>query len=295
MKVTTRLAARAGRAEPADPADSAPSSEVVTEAANVPKTALPSRENGPWDVRELTGGTAPIHSVAYLDLGSLVVPELPDSSVQVEMLTDVPHQVAITHAGATLRLAAFAAPLSTPTWAGLVPEIAASLTADGYQISENSGPFGAQLTATLDTEDQPLPHHLRVFGVDGPGWLLRATLTLETPDVDLLEAAETGIPLDDADHGADERERSGRESAREQVERDWRAASATGEDGLPTGLFGDLIRGTVIRRHRRPLAPGTLLPITIDPQLVSSDTALAPGGEAAAPRFASLTGVPARS
>jgi hypothetical protein len=78
-----------------------------------------------------------------------------------------------------LELRAFAAPKTSGIWAEVRREIAAEATRMGGTATEGDGPFGAELTLVVPVQDpdgQMYSQTSRVFGVDGPRWLLRGTV-----------------------------------------------------------------------------------------------------------------------
>lgn len=81
-------------------------------------------------------------------------------------------RVALVHGESALQVAAFAAPRSEGIWDEVWPEIRASLVAEGATVQEVDGEYGRELHARITTPEGP--KDLRVVGVDGPRWMVRA-------------------------------------------------------------------------------------------------------------------------
>jgi hypothetical protein len=78
-----------------------------------------------------------------------------------------------------LELRAFAAPRTSGIWSEVRREIAAEATRMGGTATESEGSFGTELVLVVpvqDPEGQIFSQTSRVIGVDGPRWLLRATV-----------------------------------------------------------------------------------------------------------------------
>jgi hypothetical protein len=78
-----------------------------------------------------------------------------------------------------LELRAFAAPKKTGIWSEVRREIAAEASRMGGTATEHEGAFGTELVLVVPVEDpqgQIFSQTSRVIGVDGPRWLLRATV-----------------------------------------------------------------------------------------------------------------------
>jgi hypothetical protein len=78
-----------------------------------------------------------------------------------------------------LELRAFAAPKSAGIWDEVRREVAAEASRIGGTATEVDGPFDTELRLVLPVEDpegQIVSQTSRVIGVNGPRWLLRATV-----------------------------------------------------------------------------------------------------------------------
>ena len=128
---------------------------------------VPSPTTGPYDITEAPAG------VRRLDLGSLRVPSVTGVQVRVQASPDGTIQrVVLIHGRSALQVAAYAAPRTEPIWDEVRAEIRTSLFAEGVTAREEDGEYGVELRARVRTKDGP--RDVRVVGVDGPRWLVRA-------------------------------------------------------------------------------------------------------------------------
>jgi hypothetical protein len=129
---------------------------------------------GPWDSRE------PHPEVPRVDLGSLQVPVLEGTDIQLIFAEQHGAWVTVRHQMSELQLQAFAAPKRATIWdevrAEIATEIGTDLAAAGGHSAEREGPFGIELLAHVPVEPgQPKSgvRPVRFVGVDGPRWFLR--------------------------------------------------------------------------------------------------------------------------
>ena len=137
------------------------------EAAGDEATA---RASGPWDVAE------PHPELPRVDLGSLQVPVLEGTDIQLVFAEQHGAWVTVRHQLSELQLQAFAAPKRSGLWDEVRGEIAAEIAGAGGQGAEREGPFGTELLAYVPAEPgQPSSglRPVRFTGVDGPRWFLR--------------------------------------------------------------------------------------------------------------------------
>jgi hypothetical protein len=116
-----------------------------------------------------------------IDLGALVITGMPgmELRLQVDEQSNEVQAVLLVLEDSALELRAFAAPKSSGIWSEVRREIAAEATRMGGTASETEGPFGTELVLVVPVEDpegQIFSQTSRVIGVDGPRWLLRATV-----------------------------------------------------------------------------------------------------------------------
>lgn len=131
---------------------------------------------GPFDVDEL-----PEDGVERVDLGSLLIAAEEDRELrlQVDETTGEVQSVMLAGADGAVELRAFAAPRGGDLWSDVRPKIAADMAQHGGVATEREGRFGTELVCQLSvtrgdgtTGTQPS----RIIGINGPRWMLRATL-----------------------------------------------------------------------------------------------------------------------
>jgi hypothetical protein len=169
----------------------------VQESADVEVAAdapLDPRHNGPWDSTERTPG----EDEPYLDLGPLLVPgrdgftfQLPADGEDGEI-----GSVVLVSDDSALELRVFAATRSGGLWDEVRADLAEEVTRLGGESTVADGPWGAELhiavPATSPEGEEGLQPS-RIIGIEGPRWLLRATVlgaaALDLSDTGLLMGA----------------------------------------------------------------------------------------------------------
>ena len=137
----------------------------------------PARAGGPWDVAE------PHPDIQRVDLGSLQVPVLEGTDIQLVFAEQHGAWVTVRHGLSELQLQAFAAPKRDSLWDDVRAEIAAEITGAGGMVTERIGPFGAELQARVPAQPQAPgqpqagPQLVRFTGVDGARWFLRGVFS----------------------------------------------------------------------------------------------------------------------
>lgn len=161
------------------------------EVQTVPE--VDARHEGPWDSAEKEPGDDP----AYLDLGALLVRgregftfQLPTDSENGEI-----GSVVFVAEDAALELRAFAATRSGGLWDEVRADLLAEVVRLGGESEEVAGPFGDELHIRVpatapDGEDGFQPS--RIIGIEGPRWMLRATLLGEAA----LNPTDDGLLMD---------------------------------------------------------------------------------------------------
>ena len=153
---------------------------------------IDSGPTGPYDVDDLTD-----ERDDRVDLGSLVIEpeEGRELRLQVDEKTGNVQAVVLAGHDGALELRAFAAPRNGDLWGEVRPQIAADMARRGGTATEREGEFGTELLCQITvtrpdgtTGTQPS----RIIGVNGPRWLLRATL-LGNPAI----APEAGAAWED--------------------------------------------------------------------------------------------------
>jgi len=130
---------------------------------------------GPWDVEDLE-----YPQDGRIDLGALLVPAVQGMELQVEVIDQRIVSATALLAGSQLKLQAFAAPRKEGIWDEVRGELKGGISRQGGTVDEVAGPFGWELRARVPTrtkEGKSGIQATRFFGVDGPRWLLHATLT----------------------------------------------------------------------------------------------------------------------
>jgi hypothetical protein len=139
------------------------------------ETAAEEESVGPFDADNL-----PPDGQERVDLGSLLI--APTSGrelrLQVDEATGAVQSVVLAGPDGAVELRAFAAPRGVDLWSEARPQIAAELTQAGGTASEGEGPFGTELLCqmTVKRSGGSGVQASRVVGINGPRWMLRATL-----------------------------------------------------------------------------------------------------------------------
>lgn len=136
------------------------------------------REYGPFDFDEVELGGDNVERVSY---GSLIITPLQGLTIEplLDPATNSISSLAVLWENSAMELALFAA----PTTLGLAEELSEDIEEEAEQAGgscqERNGPFGPELRRVLPLEGpegEQLFHVSRIWLVDGPRWLLRATL-----------------------------------------------------------------------------------------------------------------------
>ncbi|MGB9374657.1 MAG: DUF3710 domain-containing protein [Jiangellales bacterium] len=182
----------AGAAESADGGADGAGDEVGTDqvadqgegdgkdAAGADSDQKPARPNGPWDVSELDG-SRPSHTAPRLDLGGLRI--RPAGGMQVQMQVDQTSgkatSVLLVAENAALQLMATAAGKSTPLWPTTRRAVQADADRKRGTTQEGNGPWGPVLRLSIPATTSDGKTGVQpsvVLGIDGPRWMLRATM-----------------------------------------------------------------------------------------------------------------------
>ncbi|WP_203335595.1 DUF3710 domain-containing protein [Nocardioides limicola] len=163
---------------------------VVDTTATEPEVVVPPEPgSGPHDIADVDVDR---DGVTRVDLGSLLIVPGPgrDVRLQVDEASQTVQAVVIADADGAIEVKAFAAPRNEGIWDEVRPQIAADMARRGGTATEKDGSFGTELHCQMtvkrpdgSTAVQPS----RIVAVEGPRWLLRATL-LGRPAID-VEAA----------------------------------------------------------------------------------------------------------
>lgn len=140
----------------------------------------PRRANGPWDVSEVDG-SHPSHERNRIDLGGLRIRPRAGMTMQMQVDNKTGKATSVLLMGdqAGVQLMAIAAAKSSPLWPQTKSAVVADAHRRGGSATEASGPWGpvlqVSLPATTSTGQKGVQPSL-VIGIDGPRWMLRATL-----------------------------------------------------------------------------------------------------------------------
>lgn len=171
------------------PDQGTPAGQTVRTDGEEPTPATGGRAEGPWDSSEVDLGE---EDQTRVDLGGLVVKGRPglELRLQVDEASQQVAAVLLVGAEGALELRPFAAPRNGGIWDNIRRQIAAETARRGGTATEAQGPYGTELRVVMPVktpEGKPATQPSRVLGIEGPRWLLRATLlgrpALE-PDVD---------------------------------------------------------------------------------------------------------------
>jgi hypothetical protein len=159
-----------------DEEDATEATEAVDEVVD---SAPVGRSAGPFDSGEVDPET--LEAEDRIDLGALVITGLPgmELRLQVDEQSGQVQAILLVLEDSALELRAFAAPKTSGIWTEVRREIAAEATRMGGTASEAEGPFGTELVLVVPVEDpegQIFSQTSRVIGIEGPRWLLRATV-----------------------------------------------------------------------------------------------------------------------
>jgi hypothetical protein len=149
--------------------------DQAAEAAGATETAQDGGyQAGPWDVTE------PHPELFRVDLGSLQVPVLEGTDIQLVFAEQQGAWVLVRHQLSEMLIQAFAAPKRSGLWDDVRAETAAEIAGVGGRSEEREGPFGTELIGHVPAEPGKPAAGLRLVrfaGIDGPRWFLRGTFS----------------------------------------------------------------------------------------------------------------------
>lgn len=189
MKFRRKSDPQAEAAESAAPAEGSPTA---------PTAPADARAAGPRDVSEveLVEGDP-----TRVDLGGMLVKGRPgvELRLQVDEASQRVAAVMLVGPEGAVELRPFAAPRHGGIWDDIRKQIAAETARRGGTATEAEGPFGTELRVAMPVqlpEGKTANQPSRVLGIEGPRWLLRATL-LGRPAIDPDSDSELVKALDD--------------------------------------------------------------------------------------------------
>ena len=130
---------------------------------------------GPFDADDLDS------TDGRVDLGALLLlpVEGTELQLQVDEASGAVQSVMFAGPEGALELKVFAAPRNGDLWNEVRPQIAADLGKRGGTATEREGRFGTELVCQMPVtlpDGKSALQPTRVIGINGPRWLLRATL-----------------------------------------------------------------------------------------------------------------------
>ena len=149
--------------------------EVEESPAEAQEESTPT--HGPWDVDDLPEGD----ELPRVDLGSLLIVPVKerDLRLQVDEKTQAVQAIVFTGKDGAMEVRVFAAPRNGDLWAEARPQIAAQASQRGGVTTERQGRWGTELIVQMPAktpDGQAAQQVSRIIGVNGPRWMLRATL-----------------------------------------------------------------------------------------------------------------------
>lgn len=171
------------------PADATPEAAATSAEASAARAPSAPRTDGPHDVADVADD-----GIERVDLGSVLVPPMEgrELRMQVEEKSGRVQAVLLTGGDGALEFQAFAAPRGGDLWSEVRPQIAADISRRGGTATEREGRFGTELVCAVPVqlpEGKTGTQPSRIIGVNGPRWMLRASL-LGRPALDPDNAGE---------------------------------------------------------------------------------------------------------
>jgi hypothetical protein len=144
--------------------------------ADAPVDPPAPRTDGPHDIADVADD-----GVERVDLGSILVPPVEgrELRMQVEEKSGAVQAVLLAGQDGALEFQAFAAPRGGDLWSEVRPQIAADIARRGGTATEREGRFGTELVCQVPVtlpEGRSGTQPSRIIGVNGPRWMLRASL-----------------------------------------------------------------------------------------------------------------------
>lgn len=147
----------------------------TSEESTVPDPIVEGlRANGPWDAAERDP-----NSPGYVDIGSIRILGREGVGLQLPVEKGVLNAIVVIVEGSAMELRAFADARSGGQWAVVLDELVEQVTKRGGESNRIDGPFGEELLMRVPvktTDGRSGVQQSRIIGVEGPRWVLRATL-----------------------------------------------------------------------------------------------------------------------
>lgn len=133
---------------------------------------------GPYDI-----DSAPEALIGedWVDLGSMMLAPAPGKELrlQVDEKSGQIAAVMLTAEDGAMELRAFAAPRNGDLWTESLPMLREDVQQRGGATADLEGPWGTELITQMKVklpDGQPAVQQTRIIGVNGPRWMLRATM-----------------------------------------------------------------------------------------------------------------------
>ncbi|WP_179658096.1 DUF3710 domain-containing protein [Nocardioides panzhihuensis] len=154
-------------------------SASVDEGPVAPERPVPAApEIGPFDIDSVPDG---LITGDWVDLGSMMLAPAPGKELrlQVDEKSGQIAAVMLTAEDGAMELRAFAAPRDGDLWTESLPMLREDVQQRGGATADLEGPWGTELITQMKVklpEGQPAVQQTRIIGVNGPRWMLRATM-----------------------------------------------------------------------------------------------------------------------
>jgi hypothetical protein len=135
-------------------------------------------ETGPFDIDSAPDG---LITGDWVDLGSMMLAPAPGKELrlQVDEKSGQIAAVMLTAEDGAMELRAFAAPRNGDLWTESLPMLREDVQQRGGATADLEGPWGTELITQMKVklpDGQPAVQQTRIIGVNGPRWMLRATM-----------------------------------------------------------------------------------------------------------------------
>ena len=166
---------RRGR-EPAPAEPGIPTDTVVADASPAGGSVSQPEGDGPFDSADVDR-EALAASGEYLDLGALLIRVPAGAEVRLPVSEEDQRVLAalLVLQDSAVELTVFAAPRSGGMWEQVATEIAENAVAAGGTAEQHQEPHGLELRLSVPG-DEGIPQRQRLWGFDGPRWMLRANV-----------------------------------------------------------------------------------------------------------------------
>lgn len=175
--------------------DTDPEGAVEVQAGeDLAAAVVADRTDGPFDISEVDEADAML--AERIDFGAVQVPLIDGLEIRVELDQESNEPMAITlvHGQGAVQVRAFAGPRTGGAWELVLDDLRAQIGGDGGAVDESTGPFGVEIAAAIQGEDEQgneVVQPIRFIGVDGPRWLLQGVLFGEGTDRDTAGGLES--------------------------------------------------------------------------------------------------------